>query len=217
MIEAVPTVIDQDTTLTGIVEGGELIEVHGAIEGDLSATHVIVHHGGRVIGNIRATTAHVHGTMQGEAFIKQLIDIGATGSVAGKIEYGQLALAAGGELEASMHNVPPTLGGDLDLSVKQGKSVLITTKDLNAIDPDDNASNLTFRISNAANGWVALSNDTSKPIQSFTQSDLQASRISFVHDGAAATTAGFSVLVADSQGATSGLPANVQITVQPSA
>ncbi len=217
MTGSVPTIIDQNTTLTGSVEGGELIEIHGAVEGELSATHVIVHHGGRVIGTVHSTTAHVHGMMQGDVHVAKLIDIGATGAVSGKIEYGQLALAAGGELEASMRNIPPTLTGDLDLSVGRGKSVVINTKDLNAIDPDDVASDLTFRISNAANGWVALSNDMSKPIQSFTQSDLQASRIAFVHDGTNAATASFSVLVTDSKGATSGLPANVQIAVQASA
>ena len=209
-----PTIVDEATTLTGIVAGGDLIEVHGAVEGELSAKHVIVHHGGSIIGKIEAETAHVHGTMQGEISVSQLIDIGPTGAVSGKIEYAALALAPGGELEATVHNIPPTLAGDLDLSVSRGSSVAITAKDLNAIDPDDSATDLTFSISNAANGWVAHNTETTKPIQSFTKADLAANKIAFVHDGAATTSASFAVQVADASGATTGSPARVNIHVR---
>lgn len=214
MVGTTPTIIDAATTLTGQIEGGELIEVYGKLEGELAATHVIVHHGGSIIGTVNAKNAHIHGVMQGEVTVSDLMDIGPTGAVSGKVTYGALAMAQGGELEASVHNVPPTLTGDLDLSVVRGRSVAITTKDLNAVDPDDAASDLTFSISNAANGWLARTSETTKPIQSFTKADLLANRIAFVHDGAAAATAGFAVKVTDAQGATSGRPAHIQITVQ---
>ena len=103
------------------------------------------------------------------------------------------------------------------MSVFRGRSVTITTKDLNAIDPDDGATDLTFQISNAAHGWVALASETTKPIQRFTKADLDARRVAFVHDGTENSRASFSVVVADSKGATSGVPAEVQIDVQLSA
>ncbi len=208
------TIIDQDMTVIGSVAGDGLIEVFGSIEGELAAAHVIVHPGGAVIGQVNCTTAQVQGSMQGEIKIQHLISIEATGDVSGKVEYGELALESGGSLEASVHNIPPTLTGDLDLSVSRGKHVTITIRDLNAIDPDDIATDLTFQVSNAANGWLALAGEKSKPIQSFTQADLEAERIAFVHNGDAAATAGFDVFVADKQGATSGGPASVKIAVQ---
>lgn len=208
------TIINKGTTVIGSIEGNRAIDVFGSVEGELIADKVTVHPDGSVIGQINSKTADVDGRMEGEIKILNLISIGASGNVSGKVEYGELAVVPGGHLEATVHNIPPTLTGDLDLSVSRGKHVTITTRDLNAVDPDDVAADLIFRVSNAANGWLALASETAKPINSFTQADLLAKRIAFVHDGNLAATAGFEVFIADKQGATSGPPASVRIEVQ---
>src|SRR5262249_38958986 len=89
----------------------------------------------------------------------------------------------GGNLSAEVKNVPPILSGDLQIEVSKGGSAPITLQDLNALDPDDNARDLRFTISNVRNGFVALSSAPRKSVTSFTQADLEAGMVSFRHDG----------------------------------
>ena len=77
--------------------------------------------------------------------VKNLIDIRSSGNVSGNVKYGKLALEMGGNLSAEMRNVPPSLGGDLNLEVAKGHSVPITLQDLTALDPDDAARDLGSR------------------------------------------------------------------------
>ena len=50
---------------------------------------------------------------------------------------------------------------------------------------------------------------------SFTQADLEAGKVIFVHNGATGPMAGFDVIVADNSGATSGPPKTVEVDVNP--
>ena len=47
----------------------------------------------------------------------------------------------------------------------------------NAVDPDDDAKDLTFTVSNARNGFVTLSGAPGRPVAKFTQADLQGGRV----------------------------------------
>lgn len=101
---------------------------------------------------------------------------------------------------AELRNVPPKLAGDLDVTVKRGRSVVITTEDLTAIDPDDSADELSYAVSNASNGIVALAANAGVSVDRFTQADIEAGRVLFVHDGGDSNTASFDVLVSDESG-----------------
>jgi len=215
MSDKAPTIIDENTTVTGILSGTGILEVRGTIEGETNTDQLVVQKGGRIIGRTEATSAQINGTLQGEANIEKLISIGETGEVSGKVTYGAVALAAGGELDASMHNVPPTLTGDRTLSVSRGKPVLVTERDLNAFDPDDAPTDIIFRISSASNGFVALADAPTRPVNTFTQADLLARKVAFTHDGSDGASAGFAVQATDRQGATSGAPARITVNVVP--
>ena len=128
--------------------------------------------------------------------------------------YGQIEMAKGGELSAELKNIPPTLGGDLEVHVKKGRSVLITTQDLTAYDPDDEAEDLEFSVIAPRGGFVALQSVPDKPVTSFRQTDLEARKIIFVHDGSTRDKAGFETLVKDASGATSGEPQQVTVAVE---
>ena len=130
------------------------------------------------------------------------------------MQYGALAMEPGGNLTAEMRNVPPAVAGDLDVTVARGRSVTITLEDLHAVDPDDEAKDLVFTVSNARNGFVTLSSAPGRPTAKFTQADLEGSRVSFKHDGTAMPAASFDVVVADHTGATSGAPQTVKVTVK---
>jgi cytoskeletal protein CcmA (bactofilin family) len=206
-------IVREDLAIKGEIRNCKQIEVYGYVEGDIAAANVLVHKGGRCYGTIKSDNAEVHGDMQGDVSVKNLINIRSSGSVSGNVRYGKLALEQGGNLSAEVRNVPPTLGGDLDLSVGRGKAVRITPQDLTAFDPDDSAQNLTFTISNARNGFITLVGGGARAITRFTQADLLGGKISFMHDGTNTQAASFDVVVLDRGGASSGAAQTVKVHV----
>jgi cytoskeletal protein CcmA (bactofilin family) len=207
-------ILGEDAILKGEVKGAERVEVWGYVEGGVTASEVVVAEGGKLYGALNADTAEINGTMQGEARVLQLIRISSTGHAIGKIKYGRLAIEEGGELTAHVRNIPPAIGGDLDLSVARGRTVRITTADLTALDPDDRPENLTFHISNAAGGFVALAAAPAQGVASFSQSDLEGGGVLFAHDGSSGDRAVFDVTVTDLSGASSGRPQTVNVAVR---
>jgi cytoskeletal protein CcmA (bactofilin family) len=208
-------VIREDTFLKGEIRNCRQIEIYGYVEGELSANSLLVHEGGRFYGTARTDSADIHGTLQGEVRVKHLINIRSNGSVSGNVQYGQLAMEAGGNLSAEVHNVPPAIVGDLELTVDKGGSVRLTVQDLSAIDPDDKAKDLTFSVSRAKNGFVALTDAPARSVAKFTQFELEGGRVLFVHDGKATTAASFDVVATDKAGATSGIAQTVKVAVRP--
>lgn len=206
-------IISDDTVLKGRIGHCKLLEVHGYVEGEVFAERLVVHPGGRVFGTVKVENAVINGTLQGNVTVKHLIGIGVTGSVIGQVQYGRISLESGAELSADLRNVPPEISGDLDLLVRRGRAVRITTMDLTAVDPDDSATNLSFSVSNVTNGFVALNGALRNAVETFTQADLERGDVMFAHDGDAAATASFDVIVSDSSGATSGAARTVRVAV----
>lgn len=207
-------IVAEDTFIRGKIRNCRRIEVYGQVEGELSAEAMHVHEGGRFRGRAKADNADVNGTLQGHVTVRNLINIRSSGEVSGNVQYGQLAMEIGSSLSADVRNVPPVIGGDLDLTVYRGRSVGITLEDLTAIDPDDDAKDLTYTVSNATNGFVCLSDAPTEPVETFTQADLEADKVVFRHDGSASDRASFDVHVTDASGATSGNPQTVKVTVR---
>ncbi|MFM1813386.1 MAG: hypothetical protein RLZ98_81 [Pseudomonadota bacterium] len=213
-IEQGVLILSEDAYITGEVQRSRRIEVHGYIDGKVSSDMVVVHEGGRVYGTLKAGAAEISGDLQGDISVVNLLDIRASGSVAGNVKYGQLAMQPGGNLSADLRNVPPALAGDLELSVGRGGSVVVTTVDLTAIDPDNTAKDLTFTVSEETAGFVALASAPALKVQTFTQAELEGRKVTFVHDGSAGSSASFKVVVMDAAGATSGKAQTVFVRVR---
>ncbi len=81
----------------------------------------------------------------------------------------------------AVNNIPVVL--DNTLSINQGSTVVVSSLDLAATDAESDDTLLTFNVTNITNGHFALSSDTSSAITSFTQSQITAGVIVFVHDG----------------------------------
>jgi cytoskeletal protein CcmA (bactofilin family) len=206
--------INEDTVLRGEISNGGRIEICGYVEGNIVGDDLIIRPSGRCYGTIDVQSAEIYGTLQGEIAVRQLMSVRSTGSVTGNVQYGRLAMELGGDLTAELHNVPPTIGGDLDLAVAKGRSVRITLQDLNALDPDDKSHDLTFTVSGARNGRVTLANEPERAVETFTQADLERGSVQFMHDGTDAQDASFDVVVADKAGAISGAAQTVKVAVR---
>ena len=206
-------VVSADTTVTASIRNCRRLEVFGHVEGDVIADEVLVQDGGQLHGTVRAGSAEIRGTVQGDVRVKNLIAIRSGGSVTGNVQYGSMTLESGGNLAAEVRNVPPRLVGDFSITVARGKSARVTTLDVAAIDPDNAPEQLTYAVSNEAGGHVAFTEASSERIATFTQADLNRNRVIFVHDGGPARGAHFDVVVTDSDGATSGRPRTVDVVV----
>lgn len=207
-------IIREDTFLKGGIRNAARIEVFGYVEGEVAGGHLVVQPGGRCFGKVNVEHADVRGTLQGDIMVRQLISIRDSGEVIGNVKYGKLAMEMGGQLTAEMRNIPPSISGDLDLSVDKGQAVRITLQDLSALDPDDTADHLTFTVSQVRNGFVVLSTDPVSPVGSFTQADLERGSVLFRHDGTNDPRASFAIVVADRAGATSGAAQTVNVAVR---
>lgn len=202
-----------DAVFQGRISGAKTVEVAGYVEGEINSRHVSVAKGGRLYGRIMAGSAKIDGQIQGDVFVKTHIDIGATGAVNGRVQYGTIQMAAGGELSAELKNVPPSLAGDFETTVYRGRSVVITRADLQAIDPDDAPEDLLFTVTRADGGYVAMMSAPAEAITSFRQADLDAGHVLFQHDGTEGTEAAFAVSVRDDDGASSAIPATIKVSV----
>ncbi len=206
-------IIQEDTIIKGKIRNCSQMEIYGLVEGELAAESVLVHEGGTFYGTLKSDQADVAGSVQGEIFVRNLISIRSSGSVNGHVRYGQLAMEMGADLSAELRNVPPRLSGDFDITVKRGRSVVITTEDITAIDPDDTPDHLTYSVTSPRNGFVSLASQAGTRVEVFTQADIEAGRVLFVHDGGESATASFDVVVADDGGATSGASQTVNVHV----
>jgi VCBS repeat-containing protein len=108
-------------------------------------------------------------------------------------------------IEVTANDTNPVLTGDLTIAVLRGGAVQLTTADFAALDPDNAASELIYSVIAPANGHVVVSSDPDNlPTdqgawnQPFTQADLAAGHVFFVHSGADADLASlFTVSVSD--------------------
>jgi cytoskeletal protein CcmA (bactofilin family) len=207
------SVIREDMRITGDIRRCSRLDVFGTIDGRVSAGVLVVHRGGRVIGEVTADSAEIDGLLKGRVAVRQLISIGSNGVVTGNVRYGRLALAAGGDLSADMRNVPPELGGDFSIVVRRGRTVRVTTSDLSTVDPDSAETALIYSISNARHGCLVMAGAPTVAVSRFSQADIAAGNVMFLHDGSGGAAAGFDVVVVDEAGATSGAPRTVTAAV----
>ena len=82
------------------------------------------------------------------------------------------------------------------LGINQGQTVVLTSNNLSASDPDDAASTLVFTVSGVQHGQFSLVTQPTIPLTSFLQSQITAGQIQFTQDGSANTPA-YSVTVSD--------------------
>lgn len=111
-------------------------------------------------------------------------------------------------------NDPPVLVSN-NLIVDQGQSVVITPAMLSAYDPDSLLASITFTASTVFNGHFELITNPGVAIFSFTQQNINDSKVRFVHSGSQ-NSPSYLISVSDGQFSTSPAAATVNFTPEPS-
>jgi hypothetical protein len=91
-------------------------------------------------------------------------------------------------------NESPTIVTNTGASINEGGSVVITTSMLNEGDPDDSGTGLTYTASALTNGHITVNGITQN---TFTQADIDAGIVRFVHNGSNTNTASFAISLVD--------------------
>ncbi|TAL39514.1 MAG: hypothetical protein EPN97_02310 [Alphaproteobacteria bacterium] len=92
----------------------------------------------------------------------------------------------------------PVLATNAPAALNEGATVTVTTANLNVTDVDTANFNLTYTLtSNPSNGYLQYSTSPGTAITSFTQADLEAGLVEYVHDGSETTSDSFTFIVSD--------------------
>jgi cytoskeletal protein CcmA (bactofilin family) len=83
--------------------------VHGEVSSNRDASaYLSVSEGGRVEGNVRVPRLELSGTVEGDVFISEHANFGATAKVIGNVHYNVIEISAGAEINGKLiHQVAP--------------------------------------------------------------------------------------------------------------
>ncbi|WP_321296990.1 cadherin-like domain-containing protein [Marinifilum fragile] len=95
-------------------------------------------------------------------------------------------------------NAMPDLSVNKGVVIENGATVTITTSELSIVDTDTEDIDIVFTVTKATeNGILAHVDDLETAIENFTQADIAASKIVYVHNGSQTLTDEFSFSVTD--------------------
>ncbi|MBD2094595.1 hypothetical protein H6F90_05445 [Trichocoleus sp. FACHB-591] len=98
-------------------------------------------------------------------------------------------------------NAIPTLSVNQGITLNEGDSVTLTESQLQVMDTDHSATQLTYTLKEApANGALELNGVALSTNQTFTQDDIDSDRLSYTHNGNPVTSDRFSFSVVDAAG-----------------
>ncbi len=107
---------------------------------------------------------------------------------------------------AAVNDAPTIVAAQL--TVAEGESVTVRASEIGAADVEQSAAQLVFSVFGVSGGRVEFVGHPGTAITSFTQGDIEAARVRFVHDGSEAVP---SLMIAVSDGAASDGPYAVTV------
>jgi cytoskeletal protein CcmA (bactofilin family) len=118
------TLIAKGAKLTGDFQFTGSLEVHGSINGKVSAkgdnnAQIRILNGGAIFGEIFVPTVIVNGYIKGDIFASANVKLASKAIVHGKIHYNSLEIASGAKVSASLvHEISENNVSDLKQSQK---------------------------------------------------------------------------------------------------
>ena len=96
----VPSIISHETKIKGDIWGGDTIHIDGKLEGNIMCNEVIIGTRGYILGDIKAKTLNVYGTVNGSLETDELF-IANNARVIGNASYNKIALEPGAYIEGN--------------------------------------------------------------------------------------------------------------------
>ena len=95
--------IGSGVTAKGVLHVPGKATVYGTIEGELTADEVLVGSTGKFNGKLKARRVDVLGQLGQTIDCQESLVIRQTGKVTGKLEYSEIEIEKGGEIEGALH------------------------------------------------------------------------------------------------------------------
>jgi cytoskeletal protein CcmA (bactofilin family) len=76
--------------------------VNGVIEGDLTAEEVLIGPTGKITGRVSAKVIDVRGQLHNTIISEKSLIVRSTGKIAGKVQYSEIEIEKGGEIEGTL-------------------------------------------------------------------------------------------------------------------
>jgi cytoskeletal protein CcmA (bactofilin family) len=96
----VPSIISYDTKIKGDIWGGDTIHIDGKLEGNIMCNEVIIGTRGYILGDIKAKSLSVYGTINGTIDTEDLF-VANNARLIGNACYTKIALEPGAYVEGS--------------------------------------------------------------------------------------------------------------------
>ena len=98
------TIISSGSTIEGRITSPNIISVSGLVQGELSASEIVIEKEGSVYGSIFAEHLIIIGNFEGEVSANK-ITIASSGNVRGDLSYKRLAIDDGAILDVNFHKI----------------------------------------------------------------------------------------------------------------
>ena len=96
----VPSIISCDTKIKGDIWGGDTIHIDGKLEGNIMCNEVIIGTRGYIVGDIKAKSLSVYGTINGVIDTDELF-VANNARLIGNAYYNKIALEPGAYIEGN--------------------------------------------------------------------------------------------------------------------
>ena len=122
----VPSIIGCGTRIKGDILGGEVIHIDGRLEGNICCEELVIGIKGMVVGQVKAKTLSLYGTLQGTAEAENLF-IAGSARLMGDALHNSLAIEPGAYIEGRcvrlQRKTPPVEKNDKEPVVKKAPTV----------------------------------------------------------------------------------------------
>lgn len=94
----VPSIISIGTKIKGNILGGDIIHIDGRLEGNVCCNELIIGVKGQVIGQVKAQTLSLYGSLHGTAEVENLF-VAGTAHLVGDAVHASIAIEPGAYIE----------------------------------------------------------------------------------------------------------------------
>ena len=94
----VPSIISENTKVTGDIISTGIVHIDGRVEGDISCEELVIGLKGLVIGSVNANNLHLYGQLQGKAVVDKLF-VAKTAKLLGDATHNQIAIEPGAYID----------------------------------------------------------------------------------------------------------------------
>lgn len=94
----VPSIISENTKVTGDIISTGIVHIDGRVEGDISCEELVIGLKGMVIGSANANNLHLYGQLQGKAVVDKLF-VAKTAKLLGDATHNQIAIEPGAYID----------------------------------------------------------------------------------------------------------------------